>query len=88
VLSCPVFCEILAIGTILRGWLKDPNKPICELSLHHAEKRTRSYTLEEIAKLKAFLLEHNWIGYMALFYRDQSSEHPAYARGRGSGAGR
>jgi hypothetical protein len=75
VLFCvPVFCELLHISIVLRGWLKDPDKPISELSRFHNETRTHPYSVEEIARMKAFLLEHNWIGYMSLFCRDQSSE--------------
>jgi hypothetical protein len=66
-----VFCELLHISIVLRGWLKDANKPICELSRFHGEKRTRPYSTEEIARMKAFMLKHNWIGYMTLFCREQ-----------------
>jgi hypothetical protein len=65
-----MFATLMSINHILSGWLKNPNAPICELSLNYGEKRRRPYTVEEIRAMRETMKRYAPRCYITLFYTE------------------
>ena len=69
-----MYVAMMALSSILRAWVKTPRKPIFLLNINHSsEDRKRPYSPEEITRMKRFLLENNWAGFIAIFCKDDDT---------------
>jgi hypothetical protein len=68
--------ELTFLNANLSRWLKTPDAPICELSLHSHDKRSRPYTGEEIQAMRYAMKRCSWQSYIRVFYNEGPFVHP------------
>ena len=65
-----MFVELMFLNATLSRWHKNPDAPICELSLNAAEKCCRPYSAEEIRVMHETMKRCSPQCYIRLFYSE------------------